>query len=42
VVYIFTAPGIEEKHVFNGLQLALEMLEKFGDGKEAWSKIFKP
>jgi DNA/RNA-binding domain of Phe-tRNA-synthetase-like protein len=42
VVYIFTAPGIEEEHVSNGLQLALEMLEKFGEGKEAWSKIFKP
>jgi DNA/RNA-binding domain of Phe-tRNA-synthetase-like protein len=42
VVYIFTAPGIEEEQVSNGLQLALEMLEKFGDGKEAWLKIFKP
>src|SRR5512136_1267185 len=29
VVYIFTAPGIEEEHVVNGLQLALEILEKF-------------
>jgi DNA/RNA-binding domain of Phe-tRNA-synthetase-like protein len=42
VVYIFTAPGIEEEQVSNGLQLALEMLEKFGNGKEAWLKIFKP
>jgi DNA/RNA-binding domain of Phe-tRNA-synthetase-like protein len=42
VVYIFTAPGVEEEHVSNGLQLALEMLEKYGDGKEAWLKIFKP
>jgi DNA/RNA-binding domain of Phe-tRNA-synthetase-like protein len=42
VVYIFTAPGIEEEHVSNGLQLALELLEKFGYGKEVWSKIFKP
>ncbi len=42
VIYIFTAPGIEEEQVSNGLQLALEMLEKFGYGKEAWSKIFKP
>jgi DNA/RNA-binding domain of Phe-tRNA-synthetase-like protein len=42
VVYIFTAPGIEEEHVVNGLQLALEILEKFGGGKEPWWKVFKP
>ncbi len=42
VVYIFTAPGIEEEHVSNGLQLALEMLEKFGNGKDPWCKVFKP
>lgn len=42
VVYIFTAPGIEEKHVVNGLQLALEILEKFGNGTEPWWKVFRP
>jgi len=42
VVYIFTAPGIEEKHVSKALQLALEILEKFGNGKDLWWKIFKP
>jgi DNA/RNA-binding domain of Phe-tRNA-synthetase-like protein len=41
-VYVFTAPGILEKQVFNGLQLALELLEKFGHGKEPWWKILKP
>jgi DNA/RNA-binding domain of Phe-tRNA-synthetase-like protein len=42
VVYVFTAPGIQEEQVSNGLQLALELLEKFGHGKESWSKMFKP
>jgi DNA/RNA-binding domain of Phe-tRNA-synthetase-like protein len=42
VVYVFTAPEIQEEQVFNGLQLALELLEKFGHGKGSWSKIFKP
>jgi len=42
VVYIFTAPGIQEEQVSNGLQLALEILENFGHGREPWSKIFKP
>ena len=42
VVYIFTAPGILDEHVSNGLQLALELLEKFGQGKEPWWKVFKP
>ena len=42
VVYVFTAPGILDEHVSNGLQLALEMLEKFGNGKDPWSKIYKP
>jgi DNA/RNA-binding domain of Phe-tRNA-synthetase-like protein len=41
VVYVFTAPGILDEHVSNGLQLALGMLEKFGNGKDPWSKIFK-
>ena len=42
VVYIFTAPEIQEEQVSNGLQSAIEILEKFGNGKDAWSKIFKP
>jgi DNA/RNA-binding domain of Phe-tRNA-synthetase-like protein len=42
VVYIFTAPGIEEEHVVNGLQLALEILEKFGGGTDPWWKVFRP
>ena len=42
VVYVFTAPGILEDHVCNGLQLALEILEKFGNGKDPWWKVFKP
>jgi DNA/RNA-binding domain of Phe-tRNA-synthetase-like protein len=42
VVYIFTAPGVEEKDVVNGLQLALEILEKFGNGIDPWWKVFKP
>lgn len=42
VVYIFTAPGIQEEHISNGLQLALEILEKFGHGKESWLETFRP
>jgi DNA/RNA-binding domain of Phe-tRNA-synthetase-like protein len=42
VVYVFTAPGIEEERVSNGIQLALEILEKFGHGKDPWRKIFGP
>jgi DNA/RNA-binding domain of Phe-tRNA-synthetase-like protein len=42
VVYIFTAPGIQEDHVSNGLQLALEILEKFGHGKNLWWEVFRP
>ncbi len=41
-VYVFTAPGIQEEQVANGLQLALEILEKFGHGSEPWSKIYMP
>ncbi len=41
-VYVFTAPGIQEEQVSNGLQLALEILEKFGYGKDSWSQIYKP
>lgn len=42
VVYIFTAKGIEEEQVAHGLQLALDILEKFGGGKDSWWKVFKP
>jgi hypothetical protein len=41
-VYIFTAPGIQEEQVPNGLNLALEILGKFGHGSDPWSRIFKP
>jgi len=42
VVYIYTAPGIQEEHVVNGLQLALEILQKFGNGIDPWWKVFRP
>jgi len=42
VVYVFTAPGVQEEYVSHGLQLALELLEKFGNGKESWFKTFRP
>jgi len=42
VVYIFTAPGVQEEQVSNGLKLALEVLEKFGGGTDSWWKVFKP
>lgn len=42
VVYVFTAPGIVEEYVSGGIQLALEILEKFGGGREPWWKVFKP
>jgi DNA/RNA-binding domain of Phe-tRNA-synthetase-like protein len=42
VVYVFTAPEIQEKQVSEGIQLALEILEKFGNGKDSWWKVFKP
>jgi DNA/RNA-binding domain of Phe-tRNA-synthetase-like protein len=41
-VYVFTAPGIQEEQVSNGVQLALEILGKFGHGSESWSKIYRP
>jgi len=41
-VYVFTAPGIQQEQVSNGLQLALEILENFGHGADPWWKIFKP
>lgn len=42
VVYVFTAPGIEEEPVSNGLRLALEILQTFGHGREPWYKVFNP
>jgi DNA/RNA-binding domain of Phe-tRNA-synthetase-like protein len=42
VVYVFTAPGIQERFVLDGLQLAIEILEKFGHGKDSWWKVFTP
>lgn len=41
-VYVFTAPGIQGEQVDNGLKLAIEILGKFGNGKEAWWKVFRP
>ncbi|NWF93666.1 MAG: hypothetical protein HXY46_12160 [Syntrophaceae bacterium] len=41
VVYVFTAPGVQEEQVSNGIQLALEILGKFGNGKDPWWKVFK-
>jgi DNA/RNA-binding domain of Phe-tRNA-synthetase-like protein len=41
-VYVFTAPGIQEEQVDNGLKLAIEILGEFGNGKEPWWKVFKP
>jgi hypothetical protein len=41
VVYVFTAPGIVEENVSNGIQLALEILEKFGGGRNPWWKVFR-
>jgi len=42
VVYVFTAPGIQREHVTNGIQLALEILQQFGGGKDPWQKVFNP
>lgn len=42
VVYVFTAPGVQEEQISNGIQLALEILQKFGNGKGPWWKVFKP
>jgi len=42
VVYVFTAPGVQEEQVSNGIQLALEILQKFGNGKGPWWKVFRP
>jgi len=42
VVYVFTAPGIQEQPLSNGLQLAIEILQKFGNGKDPWWRVFQP
>jgi len=42
VVYVFTAPGVREEQISNGIHLAIEILEKFGNGKDSWWKVFKP
>ncbi len=42
VVYVFTAPGIQEEQISNGIQLALEILQQFGGGKDPWWRVFKP
>jgi DNA/RNA-binding domain of Phe-tRNA-synthetase-like protein len=42
VIYVFTAPEIQEEYVANGLQLALEILQKFGSGIDPWWKVFGP
>ena len=42
VVYVFTAPGIQGEHVSKGIQLALEILQQFGGGKDPWQKVFNP
>lgn len=42
VVYVFTAPGIQEEQISDGLGLAIEILEKFGHGIDSWWKVFKP
>ncbi len=42
VVYVFTAPGVEEEHVSKSILFALEVLEKFGGGREPWWKVFRP
>jgi DNA/RNA-binding domain of Phe-tRNA-synthetase-like protein len=42
VVYVFTAPGIQGEHVSDGIQLALEILQQLGGGKDPWQKVFHP
>jgi DNA/RNA-binding domain of Phe-tRNA-synthetase-like protein len=42
VVYVFTAPGIQGEHVSKGIDLALEILQQFGGGKDPWWKVFRP
>ncbi len=42
VVYVFTATGIHEEQVSKGLQSAIEILQKYGNGINPWWKVFKP
>jgi DNA/RNA-binding domain of Phe-tRNA-synthetase-like protein len=42
VVYVFTAPGIQEEHVANGIQLALDILGELGKGADPWQQLFRP
>ncbi|MCX8117876.1 MAG: phenylalanine--tRNA ligase beta subunit-related protein [Desulfobacterota bacterium] len=42
VVYVFTAPGMMENPVSHGIQFALEILERFGGGKDPWWRVYKP
>ncbi len=42
LVYVFTAPGIEEEQVSDGMELAIEILQEFGKGRDPWWKVFKP
>jgi DNA/RNA-binding domain of Phe-tRNA-synthetase-like protein len=42
VIYVFTAPGIQQEQVEKGIKLVIETLEKFGNGKDSWWQIFKP
>ena len=38
----FGIGAIQEEQVSNGIKLAIEILGKFGNGKESWWKVFKP
>lgn len=42
VVYVFTAPGISEEPVIEGIKTALQILGEFGKGKAPWWRIFRP
>ncbi len=42
VVYVFSAPGIGEDNILKGIIFSLETLERFGNGKDPWYKIFRP
>ena len=42
VIYVFSAPGVEEDPISNGLQLVLEILAKFGQGEAPRWQVFRP
>lgn len=42
VVYVFSAPGIEEEYILKGIKFSIQILERFGNGKDSWYKIFRP